>query len=224
MAIAFDAASTKTSTIAASSFSWSHTCTGSNRLLVVGIVLSSSTNSVTSATYNSVAMTQRLAVNMGSDLRLEIWSIVAPATGTNTIAVNLASNGVLQAGATSWTDIHQTTPHGDTAYTTGTGTSPSQSVAAGSNDVVLDALALNDINGTVVATVGAGQTQRYNVTGGPTNSYTAAGSSEPGAASVTMSWSLDASVEYALGLIVLRARSSGAVTQPAGMLLGGFVG
>ena len=58
MAIAYNVASTGTYT-GTSPLTWSHTCTGSNLILIVGVIVesSSSNQNCTGVTYNGVAMT-----------------------------------------------------------------------------------------------------------------------------------------------------------------------
>lgn len=48
---------------AATTLTWTHTVTGANPTLIVEFITLGGTNSVTSVTYNSVAMTQKIAVN-----------------------------------------------------------------------------------------------------------------------------------------------------------------
>ncbi len=96
MAITFDAAST------GNAAGFSHTCGGSDRLL---LVLTSGSGTLTGVTYNGVALT-----SLGSPgatafgATSSVWYLVAPATGTHTIAcagtsLNLDLAAVSYAGA-----------------------------------------------------------------------------------------------------------------------------
>lgn len=100
MAIAYDATSNGSG---GSSYSFSHTCTGSNRILIVTTSTGASSGTST-VTYNGVSLTQQASRNGGYH---QIWVLIAPATGTNTIQITTAgANG--QAVATSYTGVAQT--------------------------------------------------------------------------------------------------------------------
>lgn len=187
MAIAFDATAGSGGDNLAS-VSFSHTCTGSDRLLLIAIHCLQLTGQVgSSVTYNGVAATfVKQTVNQGNRY-MELWRLIAPATGANTLAVTFsASMNNVNVQAISFTGVDQTTPLGTSVAGAGNSTTPSVSVSAATNDLVFDAVTIEHA-GTF--TVGTGQTSRYNgiVAGGGFNK--AAGSTEPGAASVTMDWS-----------------------------------
>src|SRR5690242_11384212 len=100
-AVAID--SVTSTTTAAGSATWSHTVgTGANRLLIVGIAIKNS-QTVTSVTYGGVALTQATALaNTG---RLEVWRLVAPASGTANIVVTFAAGTGAAIGAVSFTGV-----------------------------------------------------------------------------------------------------------------------
>jgi len=87
MAIALD-----TTTVNSSSNSWSHTCTGSNLILVVSF---RSTITSTTCTYNSVSMTRlsQVAFN-GTSAYLNTFYLLNPSTGANTVLCggNISNN------------------------------------------------------------------------------------------------------------------------------------
>lgn len=134
MAIAFDASSTRGSSwdIGASGPSWTHTCTGSNRLLVVAVGMYGTSRTVTGITYNGVALTQLSRVTQtleASNQSLDIWYLVAPATGANTLTVSLSGSADYFVGfVQSYTGVNQSTPFG-TPNTTSSGSSTSGSPA-----------------------------------------------------------------------------------------------
>src|SRR3990167_2947565 len=81
MAIAFDAAS-NSGAGTGSTHSWSHTCSWSDRLLLVGVETRNGGVSVSSITYGGEALTfLRSDGTTGQDGRTEIWSKIAPLTG-----------------------------------------------------------------------------------------------------------------------------------------------
>lgn len=110
-AIAHDADSNSGAQTTSTSYSWNHTVTGSNTALAVGVDIRGTSCTVSGITYNSVALslvTGATATN--GTRRSESWFLVAPTTGTNSIAVTLtgctpsASAGV----AVSFTGVAQT--------------------------------------------------------------------------------------------------------------------
>lgn len=189
--IQFDATSNSGYQTAQSTYSWSHTCTGSNRYLRVGVsMLSVVGSSVSGITYGGVALTLvRARASAIGAVRAELWELIAPATGANTIAVTLSAGLDSAAGAISYTGVHQTTASEGAADNSAT-----NSISASDATVNVTTVAANDIVSDVVATddttitVGANQTSRYNVTG---TLGSGAGSDEeakPSAQTATMSW------------------------------------
>ena len=194
--IAFDAVSSTNGKT--TSLSWSHTvgAGGANRILIVGVSFKN-TSSVTGVTYGGEALT--LVPNSGQSTtgrRVELWYKVAPLENTNTVVVTMPSSIHTIAGATSWTEVHQTTPLGAAATFTATSTTPSVSVLSGSGDVVVD---------TMVApsspTVDGSQTHRWSLPQGGT--YGAGSSENGGASSTTMSWTTGA-VEWGITGVALK--------------------
>ncbi|NTW31101.1 MAG: hypothetical protein HGB12_00430 [Bacteroidetes bacterium] len=92
-----------------SSKTWSHTCTGSNLILIVGTEVRGNGTAVTSLTYNGVAMTQIGSPLVGSTLyydKIQLFYLIAPATGTHDIV--LTHNGsYVGATAVSYTGVKQ---------------------------------------------------------------------------------------------------------------------
>ncbi len=174
------------------SLSWSHTVSGVNRLLVVG-VSKRSYNSVTSVTYNGVALTKSGAVQAGSGdfSRSELWYLVNPPTGTNTIVVTPGGNDWMQTGAISFTGANQITPLGIFASNFGGSgvTSASVNVTSAPGEIVVDALTF--WNTTTDATKGASQTLQWSTSSD--NAWNGRGSTQSGANSVTMSWTIPSS-------------------------------
>lgn len=99
-AIAYDAqASTSGST---SPITFSHTTAGSDRGLVV---TTGGLRNPTALTYNSVSMTEALSVTPFDTSRVEVWTLLNPASGTNTVSCTLASNGSTGVGAISFSGV-----------------------------------------------------------------------------------------------------------------------
>lgn len=162
--IAFDAATNSGYQAAQSSYSWSHTCTGSNRFLSVDISMLSLAQTVTGITYNSIALILIGVRNSVSGAaRIETWGLIAPSTGSNTIAVTLSGSIASAGTAVSYTGVHQTSPY--------EGFNSNQATNVGATDatVAITSVADNDWVHAAVATddtaITAGQTSRNNVTG-----------------------------------------------------------
>ena len=84
-AVVFDATANSADQADVSSFSYSHTNTGANLVLYVGVSMQDTTDAerdVTSITYNSVELSEvRRQNNNTFDLTAEIWRLVNPSTG-----------------------------------------------------------------------------------------------------------------------------------------------
>jgi prepilin-type N-terminal cleavage/methylation domain-containing protein len=108
---------------------WPHTVgINSNRLLIVAVVSQTSGNagSATSVTYGKAFLTK--LASKDSTVRVELWYLVNPASGTDNISVtglNTATD--LLSIATSWYNVDQSSPFGiSTTLASGnnTGTGP----------------------------------------------------------------------------------------------------
>lgn len=162
--IAFDSASNSGYQAAASTYSWLHTCTGTNRYLAVDISLLSAGQTVTGITYNGVALTQIGAQSTVTSFgRVELWGLSNPASGSNTIAVTLAGAIASVGTAVSYTGVHQTSP------TEAFNSAQATNVGAVDATVTITTVADNDwVHGAVATDDGsitANQTTRNNVSG-----------------------------------------------------------
>lgn len=185
MAIAHDATSTADDRIA-TSLSFNHTCSGSERaLIVVAGGQSADVGDITGVTYNAVSLTNWWDVSANNFLGSTGWHLVAPATGINSCVVTYSgATDYLRAIANSFTGVDQSTPVGAASTQSGWLTDPSLDVAAGSTeDLVIDGLFTDDDP----LTVGSGQTLRGYV---DADSYRYLGcSTKPGLdGNVAMGW------------------------------------
>lgn len=202
--VTFDSASSDS--VQASSLSWSHTigAGGSNRFLLVGISIRDSNppDTVSSATFAGQNLTFIGRKSYNRDASIEMWYLLNPPTGTNTVTVTLTGTADLVGGATSWTGVNQASPLGTFASAGGGfNTTPSVEVSSTAGEVVVDVATRPD---SCVGnnTVGPGQTQRWNrcQTPGDTRGL---GSSESGASTVTMSWTIGSEV-WAIGAVPIK--------------------
>ena len=108
MPLAFDATANGAAT-PGTSITYSHTCTGSNLILLVAIVNSGGTGGdvITGITYNSVAMTNAISVD-GGNFRVYWWFLVNPATGANDVVVSSSDSEFLRSASASYTGALQT--------------------------------------------------------------------------------------------------------------------
>lgn len=196
MALAVDAFASGNA-VSTNTVTFSHTCTGSDLLLRVGVsIWQFSGEAVSSITYNGDALSVVPSGTADSGAaHSELWFLINPDTGTHDVVVTLTGNafGIL-AGSVSFTDAHQTTPNGTAVTATGSGSAPSVVAGSASGELVQDVVTIENVG---VLSVGAGQTARWNGTTG--GGWADGGSStEPGDASVTMSWSSTGSSVWAI--------------------------
>lgn len=204
--IAFDAASNSGEQLAQSSYNWSHTCAGTDRYLKVAIGMLSLAQTVSGITYNGVALVFLGAQSSVSGAaRIELWGLVAPATGSNTIAVTLT--GAVNSGgvAASYTGVHQTfsTESLNSAQATNVGAADAtvDVTTVADNDWVIDGVVTDDTS----ITVGAGQTSRNNISGTVGSVADSDEGPKTPAGSVTMSWSgIGAAATWAIAAVALR--------------------
>lgn len=126
MAIAFDAASSAFQT-GGTSLSHSHTCTGSNLILIVFVWrVDANTDVITGVTYNSVAMTQ-IANFTNTTERMYGFYLINPSTGANNVVVSSSSSTRWAQLAASYTGVKQSGQ--PDAYTTKSETSGVTSIS-----------------------------------------------------------------------------------------------
>jgi hypothetical protein len=192
VAVAFDAVGPSSAgqgqTGGASPLTWSHTCSGSDRVLVVGVVLASSADGSinTTCTYNGVSMASVVgevhsnATTMGY---AEMFVLANPASGANNVAVTITGATVegLECGSVSFTGADQATPVANSNSATGNSANASVVVTSATGNMVVDLVAC----GTSIGA--SNQTSRWLLN---RNTSTAAGNgaqaTADGATSVTM--------------------------------------
>jgi uncharacterized repeat protein (TIGR01451 family) len=221
--IGFDAASSaNTGTGTASSLTWPHAvgALGSNRVLIVGVsIRNSASQTVSSVTFNGTGLNLVGQTTNSTNARVEIWRLIAPATGSHNVVVNLSAAARFAGGAASFTGVSQTPALAFGSYFSATGntTTPTVNVTGvGQGQLVVDTIANANLGtATVAPCVGAGQTQRWSdrtTNGTAGNNTPGAGSTEPGpvgGGTVTMSWRLEGcsgsnNRQWAIGAVALK--------------------
>jgi len=150
MAITVDAQVFSSSDASDTTLTFAHTCSGSNRLLVVTVPESRSQTAT--VTYNGVAMTSAVAQS-NSTTWARIFYLIAPATGSNNVVITYSSALTFrQAGAISFNGVDQTSPLGATNAIFGTIQNKSIGITTTEdNSVLVDSLAVNSSNQTPTA-------------------------------------------------------------------------
>ena len=206
--VAVDATSTGTST--GGDFSVSHTTSGTDRLMLVGVSMNlGGSQTVSSVTYNGDSLSL-VGVEEAGDARIEIWALLAPEVVTSNVDIAFSSpTDGNTAGVMTFTGVDQSTPLGAFASDFGYGESTaSATVISAADELVFGVVSIDDPNFRVL-TEGAGQTERWELDGFQT---TGGGSTAPGAESVNMSWTWPASDNWAAGGVSIKP--SAANTAP----------
>ena len=101
---------------ATTSITWSHTCSGNNRYVIVGCS-NSSDASTTTATFGGVSMTSlgKIHSNNSTSGYTQLFGLVNPPTGASTVVVTSSVSASLTGGSISFSEADQTTPVGTAA-------------------------------------------------------------------------------------------------------------
>lgn len=127
---------TSTSGVGVTSLTFSHTITSANKL-VVTTGIGSTTESVSTVTFNGDALTSVGSVTDGNWVRSEIWQRHAPDVVTGNVVVTY-TNACTQAAAGATGFIDSATALGSASTNTTTGTNPTVTVAdTASGDIVV---------------------------------------------------------------------------------------
>lgn len=224
-AITWDTATANGNPTADAADSFTHTIgTGSNVYVGVCVTTNGTDGAgsidVSSLTVNGGAATFRASsdtVSQGASVKTEYWDRVLGSTnGAVTVAVNVSANDRFRTTAFSLFGVDQTTPVGTAATTEVTSTSASVNVSSAVNELVMSCLGVNMTSSAWTA--GAGQTERW-LNSTDINTTAEQGSSEPGAATVTMSHSWTTTQYGSLIAIPIKPASATAAA-PTLMLMG----
>ena len=126
----------------------SHTTSGINRLMLVGVSFGLvSSESVDTITYNGVDLTREDFRNSpGNQARVEIWSLVAPDTGTHDVVVDFtaaAGDGAM-VGVMTFEGVNQADALRTMATSAGSGGNSSVSIGSGPGELVFAVVAVDD--------------------------------------------------------------------------------
>ena len=185
MALAVDAV-TSARVGGVTSLTISHTCSGANRVLRTGVSWAGFAITVTGVTYAGAALSSiGSRVDADDNTGIHIWRRIAPATGANDVVITMSASCTdIVCGNISFTGADQTTPDGAFNSAIGNSTTPSVVITSATGEIVMDTLDYAEVG----AAPGAGQTEQWDSSTGA--AINGAGSTEAGAASVTMSWTI----------------------------------
>ncbi len=114
-----------------------------NRFITVAIeIRNNSSQTVSSVTYGGVSLSQASAVSNGTNVRVEFFSLIAPALGFNDVVVTLSASAVATVGAITWADTNQSTALGTPSTNTGNTNTPTVAPASTTSQMVTDAAAI----------------------------------------------------------------------------------
>jgi hypothetical protein len=136
--------------------------------------------------------------------RQERWVLVNPQATSGQVVCQMSGSTAWVIGVRAYQNVSQIMAAGDFGFVsaTGTSTSPAVTIASAAGQLVEDAMSASLTSGqTASLPGGSGQTQQYNTT--LAGQILGAGSTEPGAASVAMTWTLNASLPWASSAIKL---------------------
>ena len=138
----------------------SHVCTGSNLILILGLTIQTGAT-VTSVSYGGVAMTLIDEYDSGGSGQVKNYYLIAPATGSNDVAVVTNNNGAWKIGATSYTGVRQILQPDSNGETNGSGTTDAAiSRTSVANNCWHVGWISSTVNGAVTLTAGASTTMR----------------------------------------------------------------
>lgn len=118
--ITYDAGSSSEGTPATSPMTWNHTCSGNDRLLMMGLVHFGG-DLVTGVTYAGGSMTQLVKTSSFGGAVAYIYGITAPTVGVNSIAVTFSGGtAFVRAAAGSYNGVKRAGLPDATAHTENT--------------------------------------------------------------------------------------------------------
>lgn len=179
----FDAAM---STTAGTTLTFSHTCTGTNLILLVGAETGGAGDTVTGITYNSVAMTRIGTATSSVTDTGYLYYLLNPSTGTHNVVITATAGAVngIRGISASYAGVKQSGQPDANSTNTGTGTTETGTVtvvAANSWQVMIT------WNDSAEPTAGTGTMRRGTSSGGGFGFFDSNSSLAPGSRSLVAS-------------------------------------
>lgn len=194
---------------------------GNNRLLLVGVSQWKASDTAPSAIFNtSEGLTVHDATTIAESpgtRRVTLLQRLAPSNATANIAVSWGGGSVDEAvvGATSWSEVNQTTPlAGTQKASSGAANSSSISIPNASGDVVHDCIS---VDAGSAAQITANQTSRWRAIAAANTTEGAAQSAAGSGTNITCSWTNFISVGFSAHIgVAIQQASAGAATPFSG--------
>ena len=204
MAIAHDATASATNNAGGVATVNLTIAAGSNLFLIVSVEMRNAGGAVGSVSTCKWNTTETMTLidaytNPGGNYRVELWGLVNPTTGAHSVSLTYTGTiGRGIAGASSYSGVNQSTPTGTAAHADGTSTAPAVTLTSAAGEV---GYACCGWNGSAGGAGTSNDTQRY-------KTITTAGSGElgggaqeaPGAASVTIDWTITSTIWTVTGV------------------------
>lgn len=172
-------------------FNYTVPATGTNRAVLINITYSFNVAQASSVTFGGVSATLLATLPNSSANRNEVWYVLAPTSGVNSVNVNMGANFVvMNVTCVTVSNINQSTPFGTVVTTTGFGAAPALTPASAVGDTVFDSVTITNTTGTP----GAGQTQQYSTANGTyTQQFSYKTATSP---TTSVSWTIGSSQNY----------------------------
>ena len=163
MAIALDSSSG--SGVSTSSLSYSHTISGSDRILIMGVTFATGTSINGTPTYGGVSMTQIDSVIAAAGSTFSntyFFYLLAPTVGTANIVINGSTSNYIYSSAISYTGVDQTNPiDASGSFTQASSTSITKSITTTADNCWLSSFTVSGTANSISA--GTNVTQRQNI-------------------------------------------------------------
>jgi|SRR5215471_11863569 len=184
-AVAYDNSATNTITGTTNTITVSMTASGTNRLVLCGVHYND-VMAVSSVSYGGSAMTQSTAgqVQTGG-FSVDVWYLIAPATGAQTVTATLASTGAHKIlSCISFTGVDQTTPFGTCATYSGFDNPSTVTISVSASGMGAMFETNGDATNATLYTVDGSSTKRFDLASANTD-FAAIGSTTASTGSVT---------------------------------------
>ena len=208
--VTVDAVSTDT-TSGGSSMTISHTTgSGSYRLMLVGVSMNNDNyETVTGITYNGTALSLVGTEATTDDARVEIWSLIAPSTGTHNVVITFSAALAQEAhaGVMTFAGVDADTPLGTFVSDHHDGSTPATVDIPSASGELVFGVAASEYE---ALTASSGQNERWNLS--ISSTYGAGGTAAGAAPTVTMSWDLGSADHWAMGGVSIKPSGSSGST------------
>jgi hypothetical protein len=216
--INFDAVGSGTNGGGATTVTWTHIVgSSSNRLMLIGVSIRTTTVTVSSITVGSQSATFIRGDNQSTNIRAEVWYLKNPTSGSQTVTVTLSASSKACGGSCTYTGVDQTNTFDTNAGNNGSSTTPNATITlAGASEWTFHNIAWQGT--ATVSSHDSGQTHRWNqvTTGGAAstkNTSDGDDKAESTSGSKTYQITLSASSYWAMQVVAFNPVTAG-VTYP----------